>query len=247
MSGSNDLREELRNEALALGGDFFGVADLSPAQHLVLEQGGEMIAQFPRALSVGVVMPFAIVDQLPRPREKAVALAYRTHSYSILNDRLDQITSKLTSRLQKRGYLAFPVRASQTVDEEKLIGHISHKLAAHMAGLGWIGKSCLLVTPEVGPRVRWATVLTNAPLPTGKPMEVRCGTCTDCVDACPVSAFTGRNFSPSEPRESRFDAKKCDEYLDWYKRVPDMEISVCGMCVYACPHGRRGLSTELGV
>ena len=86
-------------------------------------------------------------------------------------------------------------------------GGCSQKLAAHLSGLGWIGKSCLLVTPDHGPRVRWVTVLTDAPLrPTGAPLEQRCGECTACVDICPVHALTGKPFSPDELREARFDA-----------------------------------------
>ena len=230
--------ESLHQDALALGADYFGIADLSPGRELVLEQGGEMIAQFPRALSVGVAMPSAIVDQLPRHQEKAVALAYRSHGYDILNDRLDQITSRLAGIVGRNGYRAFPVRASQTADSKRLIGLFSHKLAAHLAGLGWIGRSCLLVTRERGPRVRWATVHTDAPLPAGTPMEVRCGDCRECVDACPVGAFTGRLFSPAEPREARFDVFKCQRYLGRHQELPDVDDTVCGMCVYACPHGK---------
>jgi epoxyqueuosine reductase QueG len=114
----------------------------------------------------------------------------------------------------------------------------SHKLAAHMAGLGWIGKSCLLITPEAGPRVRWATVLTDAPLPaTGSAMAERCGECQKCVEICPQAAFTGRPFREDEPREARYDARKCELYLK------DLEektgYGVCGMCLFVCPHGRR--------
>jgi len=167
------LEEHLREETLALGAGYFGIADLSCALESVEEQGGQMMAQFPHAISIGVAMPFAIVDQLPRHEEKAVALAYRSHSYDIINFRLDQIASRLASTLQRAGYRAFPVRASQVVDEERLYGLFSHKLAAHLAGLGWIGKSCLLVTPEVGPRVRWASILTDAPLAAGQPLPER--------------------------------------------------------------------------
>ena len=234
-----DLENELRKRAFDLGGDFFGVADLSAARTLVHGQGGDMLAQFDRALSVGVVMPFAIVDQLPRHRDKPVALAYRTHSYDILNDRLDQIASHLASRLQHHGLRAFPVRASQHADEPRLYGLFSHKLAAHLAGLGWIGKSCLLVTPEVGPRVRWVSVLTDAPLPAGEPMEERCGACRQCVDACPVQAFTNRNFRPEEPREVRYHALKCRDYLHRNDHLPEAETAICGMCVYSCPFGRQ--------
>jgi epoxyqueuosine reductase QueG len=232
-----ELQETLRAQALALGADYFGVADLSPAEDLVREAGGEMMAQFPRAISVGVVMPFAIVDQLPRHREEAVAMAYRSHSYEILNRRLDNVTSHLGSALQRAGWRAFPVLASQVVDGERLYGLFSHKLAAHLAGLGWIGKSCLLVTPEVGPRVRWATVLTDAPLEAGEPLAQRCGDCTACVEACPPGAFTGRNFRPEDAREVRFDVFKCSAYQG--RNREQRRHTACGMCVYICPYGRE--------
>jgi epoxyqueuosine reductase len=240
MERGTGLKDALRQRALELGADFFGVADLSAGRELVREQGGEMLAQFDRALSVGVVMPFAIVDQLPRHREKAVAVAYRSHSYDILNIRLDQIASHLASQLQRSGHRAFPVRASQHVDESRLFGLISHKLAANLAGLGWIGKSCLLITPEVGPRVRWATVLTDAPLEAGRPVEERCGQCRQCVDACPVQAFKNRNFRADEPREARYEAFKCRDYLHRDDDVLGAEIAICGMCVYSCPYGQKG-------
>jgi epoxyqueuosine reductase len=237
MTVERALDERFREDALALGADYFGVADLSPAREWVEEQGGRMMAQFPRAVSIGVTMPSAIVDQLHRQEDQAVVLAYRSHSYDILNFRLDQIASRLASTLQREGYRAFPVRASQTVDEERLYGLFSHKLAAHLAGLGWIGKSCLLVTPEVGPRVRWASILTDAPLAAGQPLAERCGGCRECVDSCPPRAFTGRNFQADEPREDRFDVLKCDEYFR--QRERQVGARVCGLCVHVCPYGRR--------
>ena len=237
MTVLDSLEERLRQDGLSLGADYFGVADLFPARELIREQGGEMMLQFPRAISIGIVMPFAIVDQLPLHAEKAVAMAYRSHGYEIINRRLDDIASRLASSLQREGYRAFPVRASQTVDEERLLGLFSHKLAAHLAGLGWIGKSCLLVTPQVGPRVRWASILTDAPLLAGEPQAQRCGGCRDCVEACPPHAFTGMNFRMDEPREARFDVFKCQEYFNL--RKDQMATSACGMCVYICPHGRK--------
>jgi epoxyqueuosine reductase QueG len=226
----------LREQALTLGADYVGLADLAPAQGLVRELGGQMMAQFPRAVSIGVRMPSAIVDQLPRRDDRMVNLTYRSHGYEIINFRLDQIASRLASTLQQEGHRAFPVRASQTVDDDAHYGAFSHKLAAHLAGLGWIGKSCLLVTPEVGPRVRWASILTDAPLVTGQPLEERCGECTECVDACPASAFTGRNFVPEEPREARFDVHRCHAYQ--HRDEDQVGVKLCGMCVYACPYGR---------
>ncbi len=173
----NALDDRLRAEAMTLGADFFGVADLAPARDFIREQGGEMVACFSRALSIGVRMPSAIVDEIARHDDKTALIAYRSHSYEILNVRLNQIASRLASFLQREGYRAFPIAAAERADGETMRGLFSHKLAAHLAGLGWIGKSCLLVTPQVGPRARWVSVLTDAPLAPGQPVEERCGVC----------------------------------------------------------------------
>jgi epoxyqueuosine reductase QueG len=233
-----ELDGKARTLAERMGAVFFGVADLSPAREAILVQGGRMIAEFPRAISLGIALLHPVVDQLSQRAIHAVAMNYRHHCYDVVNQRLDHAASRLSGVLQREGFRALPVPASQTVDSERLCGIFSHKMAAHLAGLGWIGKSCLLVTPEVGPRVRWATVLTDAPLRvTGEPMDERCGACQQCVEICPPRAFTGQPFRAKEPREARFEAHKCDQYFDDMKETTGM--SVCGLCLYICPHGRE--------
>jgi len=64
-----------------------------------------------------------------------------------------------------------------------------------------------------------------------------CGECEECVRACPVGAFTGRDFQPDEPREARFDAAACDRYFKSLKQKG--RVAVCGMCLYICPHGMK--------
>ncbi len=231
------LDDKVRGWAEDMGADFFGVADLSPAHEAILEQSGPAVAGFPWAISIGIVLPHAIVDQLPQRADRTVSMMYRHHAYEVVNQRLDHIASRLSGVLQRGGYSALPVAASQNMDEERLCGIFSHKMAAHLAGLGWIGKSCLLVTPEVGPRVRWATVLTDAPLEmTGEPMKERCGHCQQCVESCPPRAFTGQPFREEEPREVRFAAHKCQEYLAGMKEATGLRT--CGLCLYICPYGR---------
>jgi len=233
-----DLETRLPHLARELGTDYYGIADLSPAIAFIRGQGGERIARFPRAVVMGIVLTDTVVDLLPGREDPAVAILYRHTCYDVVNQALDQIGLRVTSILLREGFQALPVPASKRSSDEKIAGVFSQKLAAHLAGLGWIGKSCLLVTPDHGPRVRWVTVLTDAPLtPTGSPVKPRCGDCTACVDACPIHAFTGRTFREDEPREARFDAALCDRYFK------DLEKSgrppVCGMCLYVCPHGRK--------
>ncbi|CAJ35587.1 4Fe-4S double cluster binding domain-containing protein [Methanocella arvoryzae] len=231
------LEDRIREIARQEGVDFFGIADLAVAKEELARQGGPGMAKYPRAISLGIRLFDEIVDQLPDRKSRAVAVSYRTHCYDVINLRLDEVASKIAGEVQRAGHRAYPVPASARTDDERICAVFSHKLAAHLAGLGWIGKSCLLVTPEAGPRVRFVTVLTDALLPAGEPMEVQCGNCTECVDACPVQAFTGRNFREDEPREARYDARKCEAYFKAMEK--ESGPAVCGMCLYACPHGLK--------
>jgi epoxyqueuosine reductase len=240
MKGNEmDLENELRDSAMNWGADYFGIADLSPAGQAVLEQGGKELTKYPRSISIGIALFHSIVNQLsPRP-DRAAAVSYRSHCYDVINSRLDEIVSRLGSVVQRKGYGAFPVPASKRVDDDRIFAIFSHKLSAHLAGLGWIGKNCLLITPDMGPRVRWATLLTDAPLkPTGQPMSERCEDCRQCIEICPVRAFTGQPFRAGEPRAARFDAAKCDRYFSSMK-AKDPETAVCGLCLYTCPYGSR--------
>ena len=233
-----DLDADLPALARNLGADYYGVADLASAQDFIHAQGGDRVTRYPRAVVMGIRLLDTVVDMVEDRSDHTGAALYRHNSYDTVNAALDSIALRMANTLQHVGFRALPIPASKRASEELIAGVFSQKLAAHLAGLGWIGKSCLLVTPDHGPRVRWVTVLTDAPLvPTGKPMEQRCGKCTECVDICPVHAFTGRPFHEDEPREARYDAAACDRYFK------ELEAGsgpvVCGLCLFVCPHGRK--------
>ena len=233
---------EIQNNALDKGIDLVGVADLEAARPYLDKQGQEVVASFPRAISLGLGLTHGLIDRLGS-RDPAVLASY-FNLYTTVNQTLDRVALLVAKKLESEGYKTFPVPASQNLLPDKLHGLISHKLVAHLAGLGWIGKSCLLVTRRFGPRVRFATILTNAPLPANSALaESECGKCRACVDICPAAAFTGRPFKPEEDREMRFDARACKEYTDSYQRELGYQFpsssTVCGLCVYICPKGRR--------
>jgi epoxyqueuosine reductase QueG len=233
-----NLDSHLHESAMALGADYFGIADLAPAHDAILEQGGTQISVYPRSISIGISLLHPIVAQLSRTVTRPAAVSYLSHCYDIINSRLDQIVSRLAGIVQRNGCRAFPVAASKRVDDQRLCAVFPHKLSAHLSGLGWIGKNCLLITPDMGPRVRWATLLTDAPLvPTGQAMDQRCGDCRECVAICPVKAFTGRSFRAQDPRSVRFDAGRCDRYFNMM-RAKDPDTAVCGLCLRICPFGR---------
>ena len=231
------LAQDMQELVLRMGGDFFGVADLTSVAHANLEYGRELAEQFPRAIALGVALPEATIDILGEQTNPDIAQQYK-RVYDQANQQLDQIASQVVHYVHRAGAAAMPVPASHTVDPDRLYGIFSHKLVAHLAGLGWIGRSCLLITPEHGPRVRWATVLTDAALtPTGQVSEPQCGTCRRCVERCPAQAFSGRPFRIEEPRTLRFAAKECRRYREELQEKVGCPV-LCGICVSVCPHGK---------
>jgi len=231
-----ELRSKLEKEIKAMGAAYFGVANLSLAQQgPISPYERKLIAEYPIAVSIGVPLSTSVVDRIGDQSDHLALHTYRFHVYQVITPLIDQISLRACFMLTNEGYTAMPVHAAQPLDVENHQGIFSNKMSASLSGLGWIGKSCLLITPDRGPRVRWGTVLTNAPLEAGTPVETRCGKCTECVEACPAGAFTGRDFIPSEGRETRMTAQKCYDFL--MERRKTIGANTCGMCVHVCPWG----------
>jgi epoxyqueuosine reductase len=231
-----NLEGKLKSLAEDMGATYFGIADLASARQRIVEQGGEFLTQFPRAISHGFVLTDGIVNTLIHHENAGALNSYRYYAYQIVNPRIDSVSLMLAQSLDRAGFQAFVVPSSQTVDRIGLAGVFSHKLAAHLAGLGWIGKSALLITPEHGPRVRWGTVLTDAPLEAGTPMTEMCHDCDECVKGCPACAFTGQAFDQPRRRSEIFAAEACHNYL---RKREETGRKSCGMCIYICPFGRN--------
>jgi len=108
-------------------------------------------------------------------------------------------------------------------------------LVARDAGLGEIGRMGLLMTPELGPRVRLGVVTTDLPLipdQRGDDTSVIdfCRFCQKCVETCPSRSI------PAGDREEidgvlrwRIDADSCFHY--WNRAGTD-----CGRCMAVCPY-----------
>jgi epoxyqueuosine reductase len=241
VAGDMDrLARELEEKARGMGAEYFGVADLAPAREFILSHGRDYLGQFPLALTAAVPMIDGWVDQLHRQDDALVMQSY-AETLDVVDRRWLSIAYSLTLILQSAGYKALPI-AEHVTEKVHRTGVISHKMTAHVAGLGWIGKNTLLITPERGPRVRLMTVLTTAPLPVTKPkVELTydgCGDCRACVDVCPVQALTGVPFAVHVPRDARLDFRKCSDYrVEQGKRVG---ARTCALCLRACPFGDSG-------
>jgi epoxyqueuosine reductase QueG len=229
---STDYTIELFELTTSLGAVQTGVADLSSLQ-TIKTSPNNLLTNFIYAISVAVVIPNSVFRRITKKNPGEIY----AHNYKTANTLLDQITFRTSEKIIDYGYRALAIPASLSLT--RLMGNAPHKAFARAAGLGWIGKNLLLITPEYGPRIRLATVLTDIPLKPGNPIEHQCGDCTKCIDACPVGALKHFNFDdyPSR-REDAFDAQKCSDRLDNMEKLSNIGVSICGLCIKVCPIGK---------
>lgn len=227
-----DMKKSLEDKVSQWGGDLFGVADLEPYQQEIEDIYGTAFKGYTRAVSFGVFLPGPVVDELLESPSHTY-LAY----YDIANALINQIGLRLNNFLVKEGHRAFPVPSSQRSGEARDGSIFSHRMAAELAGLGWIGKSCSLVNQNVGPRLRLGTVLTNCDIAPDRPVENKCGTCTACRDICPAGAILGNGYRQGQELAARFNFRRCDDYLTEVRQTFGKRI--CGKCVAVCPYGKN--------
>ncbi|OPL08953.1 MAG: 4Fe-4S ferredoxin [delta proteobacterium ML8_F1] len=223
------LEEKIRELILDNGGEIVGFSDIrgyEVAGYEALDTG----------IAYGVRLSEAIVSQIDRgPTHEYF------HHYRTVNRLIDDIGLKVAVLLQRSGYRALPVAASQSINSKAAgayEGLFSHRMAATLGGLGWIGKNNSLIHPVFGPGLRLGTVLTNAPLKVAQPITAsQCGDCSLCVDACPALALSGMDWEAGIPREMILDARACSEHMKHhYQHIG--RGAVCGICLAACPYGR---------
>jgi epoxyqueuosine reductase len=124
-----------------------------------------------------------------------------------------------------------PFDASVFVDKH----HVQERVYATHAGLGWIGKNCCVINPELGSWMLLAGVATSLPLAPDAPGPDQCGDCTLCLDACPTGALVDARM---------LDATKCISYLtiELGEPIPEGQrahvgnhLFGCDICQEVCP------------
>jgi len=117
-------------------------------------------------------------------------------------------------------------------------GPVLERDFAALSGLGWHGKSTMLLNRKLGTWFFLAEILTTLDFPPDETEKDHCGKCTRCIEACP----TGAIFAPYQ-----LDARKCISYLtienkgpiplEFRKAIGD-RIYGCDDCLDACPWNR---------
>lgn len=202
-------------------------------------------ANYRYAISIGQKLEDEIINDIKIGPTKEYNALYQKVNYELSN------TINLISRsLDNTGINNLPIQP--TVDDKDLEESyfdtlrmpFSHKFAATRAGIGWIGKTDLLITKKFGPRVRLATILFNSDefeIWDANPInESQCGNCSICVNSCPAGAANGEMWNINIDRDEFYDAFKCrSKCRELTKLLLDIDNSICGICVSVCPIGRK--------
>ena len=230
------LSEELRDYALSLGAELYGVA--SAADYATEFPEKPQPTRFvPDAQAVVVIgLPFepgtmatVLSPELAGLTTKAadnVGAAgvqpagaerfFLAEENDTIRRELGLIGYKLSKELRRQGYAALHLPPSKQNGRFRT-APFYHMPAMYLAGMGTLGLNCSILTPEFGPRVFVTSIITNAPLMSGKPLEEEvCIKCDKCVKACPIGAIDG---------------------VGWKNPFACASYGCCSTCIAICPVG----------
>lgn len=163
----------------------------------------------------------------PSDAPQIAKYAYGNDYHHIIKEKLRQLQQFIDSRAEQRCQIC--------CDSAPLL----ERRWAERAGLGWIGKSGLLVNPEFGSYTLIGEIVSTLPLAYDTPQNNRCGTCAKCIDNCPTHALVAANT---------LDARRCISYLTIESRAEltaeqaaqcGNRLFGCDACLDACPWNRR--------
>ena len=204
------------------------------------DEAGEVPPDFrPRAIWPPARTVIVLGLEMPLPVVETTPSVLHMELYKTTNRQLDDLAVALTRRLNRLGHAAFFFTRDGFGSMKSLRDHnlaaFSHVMAAKYAGLGTVGVSHCLLTPEFGPRVRFVSVFTEAVIPPDPLLEkdlcIKCGLCALC---CPKKALA--------MREDRvigdYDKTAC---LDMAEELVRKRCYPCGICTKVCPIGKDRL------
>jgi ferredoxin len=176
------------------------------------------------AISLGFEMDLDDINTAPDPPAGIEALrAYW---------RLGWIVMKVSEFIRSLGYPAQGHQVRTFLNDPPTV---LHTLTAVRAGFGEVGRSGLLITPELGPRLRVGTVTTDLELPESGErtfgVEEFCSRCTICADECRGGAI---------PYEKKMERGVMKYTIDYEKCLPEFaKYDGCGICIKVCPFNCR--------
>lgn len=159
----------------------------------------------------------------PKPQAGEGRLARYTWSdrYAELREKLDALGRRLG------GEYRVLVDENQHVDRE----------GAARSGVGFYGKNTLLITKRFGSWVVLGTLVTTAELAATPPLDLDCGSCRLCIDACPTGALDEPGTLDSSRCLSYWTQSPRDIPVEYREHLGDI-VYGCDICQDVCPWNR---------
>ena len=259
----NDFSTQVKEYTRQLGADVVGIASVERfARAPEGYRPTDLLENARSVVTFGVRNLPAVVDSSP-------SYVYSKMGYYFLNRYLDRVAYELAKFLDDQGWAVLPLGAIQALrletintpgsSKERFMGIFSLKHAAEQAGLGRIGKSNLLITPQYGPRIRLGALITSASLTADPLLEssVCHPKCYLCVEACPTKAISEQGdldhiecFMEGKER-AKLNRKRLEGIRNATKgdiaaydaravSAADYVGRTCGLCcLKVCPVGKR--------
>ncbi len=230
----NNLSYEIKQSLLNKKASLIGFADIENLPRNVRHS-------LNYAISIAVALNPHIIAKINASPTREYYLEYQR-----ANDLLSYLGKFTADVLTDNGYKAIPMEpTSDSINQKTLSTALPHKTVATRGGLGWIGKSALLITEEYGAAIRLNTVLTDAELETAVPIEVsHCNECMICSNSCPSRVHTPKNWNVNMKREDFYDAFACKKTLRNFEEK--IGIGICGICIAVCPWTKKYIAREGG-
>jgi epoxyqueuosine reductase QueG len=232
------LNLEIEAKLKESGASLVGFADIS---NLPADIRDSMTS----AISIAVALDASVIKNISNGPTREYY-----QEYNRLNELLAALCKPAVEYLESCGNKAVaiePTVSAGELDKKILETVLPHKTTATRAGLGWIGKSALLITKQYGPAVRLATVLTDAEFETGEAVnDSRCDDCHKCVEICPGGAIKGVNWAAGTQRKTIYDAFVCCKKAKELAAKVDVDAVICGLCINVCPWTQKYIKRAVG-
>jgi epoxyqueuosine reductase len=180
------LKEKVKQKAHEIGMDLVGVTDISRIENAPKRfHATDYLPSARVVIVVGCHIPEGSVENWTKTPS-----SYQYYGYALPNKELGRACFHISKLVEKEGYRCFPIVPtghSKDWDHKAQMGEFSHRHAAVAAGLGELGYNRLVITPQFGNRIRFCSIITEAPLAPdpmydGPPL---CDRCKKCIKACP--------------------------------------------------------------
>ena len=161
--------------------------------------------------------------------------AYGMDYHTVIKDKLRQLLQIINEKIGEVGGRAF-------VDSAPVLD----KAWAKKAGMGWIGKNSNLLNKKAGSFFFLAELIIDLELEYDvAPTADHCGTCTNCIDACPTDAIVGPYVVDGSRCISYLTIELKNEIPQEFKGKMDNWMFGCDVCQDVCPWNRFSvLNTE---